>query len=621
MNTQTSPFKFLDSYEQKDADIFFGREAETEALYDALSGVKHLLVYGPSGAGKTSLIECGLRNQFSDADWYALSIRRGKDMISSTFTRINEALAEKVAINPQTGRPQDDSIGFGQAIERLFNERFQPVYLLFDQFEELLISGNEEEKKDFFMRLNKLIRYKVPCRVILIMREEFIGHLSEFEPLCPTIFQHRFRLEKMTRSKVQNVIESILDAPYYEQFFEVDEPEELAATILQKLPDKKKEIDLSHVQVFLSELWDRSLGRGGFQRVPLLDLPLIREKDNLEGVLNSFLKKQLFDLSVDHGDELPLEMLAVMISERFTKLQLDQAALVKELTRRKVAFPKDLDPLLQDLERRRIIRKLKSGEQTQYEISHDTLALVIGQNLTEEMQLRQKAEDIYTVYLEREGYFSQEDLDLIRPYNQYLPYPKKLAERLKASEAHLEAKKEEALQKAQEQLEKEQGLRGEAEDNAKRARTRTRVAFIVAVVALVAAVAAGWYYLEAEEQKEFVVQERNTAESMREVAELQRDSARFERLKADSLRIVAEESLRNEKLANAAKAQAEDAKKQADAATAEEIRKNLEKDIADIKTMIRVGNKEWAKSIYDRIYKAAPNHPDVIAIGKEINKM
>lgn len=505
MNTQTSPFKFLDSYEQKDADIFFGRESETEALYDALSGVKHLLVYGPSGAGKTSLIECGLRNQFSDADWYALSIRRGKDMISSTFARINEALDEKLELDPETGQPNDNTIGFGQAIERLFNERFQPVYLLFDQFEELLISGSEEERKDFFTRLNKLIRYKVPCRVILIMREEFIGHLSEFEVLCPTIFQHRFRLEKMTRAKVQKVIESILDAPYYEQFFEVDEPEELASTILQKLPDDRKEIDLSHVQVFLSELWDRSLDRGGFQRLPLLDLPLIREKDNLEGVLNSFLKKQLSDLAEDHGDELPLEVLAVMISERFTKLQVDQATLVEELNRRKVQLPSDLDPLLLDLERRRIIRKLKSGDQTQYEISHDTLALVIGQNLTEEMQLRQKAEDIYTVYLEREGYFSQEDLDLIRPYNQYLPYPRKLAERLKASEAHLKAEEEEKLRKAQEQLEKEQALRGVAEDNANRARTRTRIAAIVAVVALVAAGAALWYYFDAEKQKEIVL--------------------------------------------------------------------------------------------------------------------
>ncbi|MDX1912375.1 MAG: ATP-binding protein, partial [Saprospiraceae bacterium] len=60
---KTSPFKFLDSYQKDDQAIFFGREKETEKLYDALSGVKHLLIYGPSGAGKTSLIECGLRNQ------------------------------------------------------------------------------------------------------------------------------------------------------------------------------------------------------------------------------------------------------------------------------------------------------------------------------------------------------------------------------------------------------------------------------------------------------------------------------------------------------------------------------------------------------------------------------
>ncbi|MEY4202663.1 MAG: hypothetical protein RL013_365, partial [Bacteroidota bacterium] len=69
MNT-ASPFKFLDAYDKDDEAIFFGREKETGALYEALSGVKHLLVYGPSGAGKTSLIECGLRNRFSDADWY-----------------------------------------------------------------------------------------------------------------------------------------------------------------------------------------------------------------------------------------------------------------------------------------------------------------------------------------------------------------------------------------------------------------------------------------------------------------------------------------------------------------------------------------------------------------------
>ncbi len=41
MSQARSPFKFLDSYQQADADVFFGREKETNDLYNALSGVKH----------------------------------------------------------------------------------------------------------------------------------------------------------------------------------------------------------------------------------------------------------------------------------------------------------------------------------------------------------------------------------------------------------------------------------------------------------------------------------------------------------------------------------------------------------------------------------------------------
>ncbi|MEO8174597.1 MAG: ATP-binding protein, partial [Sediminibacterium sp.] len=256
MSQVISPFKFLDSYQQADADVFFGREKETQALYNALSGVKHLMVYGPSGAGKTSLIECGLRNQFSDADWFALTIRKGTDINASVFAGINEALKEKIELDPVTREPVDPEIEFGQAIEQLFAERYQPVYLLFDQFEELLISGEEAEKKKFFILLNKLIRNKVPCRIMLIMREEFIGHLSEFEPLCPSIFQHRFRVEKMGRKNVEEVIYHILEAPKYKAFFTVEDSHLLSECILSKLPDKRKEIELAHVQVFLGELWD-----------------------------------------------------------------------------------------------------------------------------------------------------------------------------------------------------------------------------------------------------------------------------------------------------------------------------------------------------------------------------
>ncbi len=511
MSQVKSPFKFLDSYQQADADVFFGREKETQALYNALSGVKHLMVYGPSGAGKTSLIECGLRNQFSDADWFALTIRKGTDINVSVFAAINEALNGKIEIDPVTKMPVDPGIEFGQAIEQLFAERYQPVYLLFDQFEELLISGEEAEKKKFFRLLNKLIRNKVPCRIMLIMREEFIGHLSEFEPLCPSIFQHRFRVEKMGRKNVEEVIYHILEAPRYRSFFNVDDSHKLAESILSKLPDKKKEIELAHVQVFLGELWDRAQSTINNNELPVLSSALIKDDDNLEGILESFLKKQMTELEVSYGERVPLELLAAMISEKFTKLQLSEAAIEEDLEQKKVVCIKPVGELLKELEQRRIIRTIKIGDETQYEISHDVLALVVGQNLTEEMKLREKAGDIYKVYLERQGLFSRDDIDYLRPFKDSLPYPDQLQARLRESIAAIRKQQELELAKT---------------------RKRLRIVYSLLGGALLALFVAGYFYFNANKQTRIAEEKTKTAET--------------EKLKADS-------ALNNFRIAQAAK--------------------------------------------------------------------
>jgi hypothetical protein len=462
MSQSLSPFKFLDSYEQADANVFFGREKETNDLYSALSGVKHLLVYGSSGSGKTSLVECGLRNQFSDADWFALTIRKGANIIASVYTHINEALNEKIETDPVSKMPVNPETDFGQAIEKLFTERYQPVYLLFDQFEELLISGDKDEKEKFFTLLNKLIRNKVPCRIMLIMREEFIGHLSEFEALCPSIFQHRFRVEKMGRKNVEEVISHILEAPGYRAYFDVEDSQKLAESILSKLPDKKKEIELAHVQVFLGELWDRAQAVKQNDDLPVLSSSLIYDDDNLERILERFLKKQMSELERSHGEKVPLELLAAMISEKFTKLQLSLSTLQTDLEQKHVVIKKPIADLLTDLEHRRIIRTIKIGDETQYEISHDALALVVGQNLTNEMKMREKAGEIYNLYIERKGLFSQDDIDYLRSFYQYLVYPPDLQTRIEKSIESIKQQREEELNNTKNRLRTVYGLLGVA---------------------------------------------------------------------------------------------------------------------------------------------------------------
>src|ERR1039457_1812447 len=127
-----SPFKFLDSYTSEDKDIFFGREKEVEELYYKILDGNLLIVYGTSGSGKTSLIQCGLASKFQDADWMPVIVRRGNN--------INVSL--KKTLQQVANTPLKEKNTLKEDIRSVYLDHFKPIYLLFDQFEELFIFGD-----------------------------------------------------------------------------------------------------------------------------------------------------------------------------------------------------------------------------------------------------------------------------------------------------------------------------------------------------------------------------------------------------------------------------------------------------------------------------------------------
>ena len=87
-----TPFKFLDAYELEDADIFFGRGQETRLLYESVKKNRLVLVYGPSGTGKTSLVKCGLASRFDSADWHPIHIQRNENINTSLQQQLQKKL-------------------------------------------------------------------------------------------------------------------------------------------------------------------------------------------------------------------------------------------------------------------------------------------------------------------------------------------------------------------------------------------------------------------------------------------------------------------------------------------------------------------------------------------------
>jgi hypothetical protein len=60
----SGPFVGLQPFTEDDAPFFFGRESEKRLLAASLIASKLTLLYGESGAGKSSLLRAGIVHEF-----------------------------------------------------------------------------------------------------------------------------------------------------------------------------------------------------------------------------------------------------------------------------------------------------------------------------------------------------------------------------------------------------------------------------------------------------------------------------------------------------------------------------------------------------------------------------
>ncbi len=343
-----SPFKFLDAYDKSDRGQFFGRDAEIEALYDLVFETNLVLLYGASGTGKTSLINCGLANKFQDTDWFAMFVRRGG--------HIMESLEWEIRHHAITEIPAEASLRKG--LKSLFYDYYKPIYLIFDQFEEIFILGEEEERQQFFQLLSELMRMSLQLTVILSMREEYIAFLADYEPVVPSLFEQRFRVERMNRANLEQVITGTCD---YHQV-EMQPQVEVTDGIIESLRNRRGAVDLTNLQVYLDRLYREDRKRRP-EAVPRFDPQLLAGVGSLEDILGDFLSEQLQVVSRELKDpaksEIPLDVLFALVTENATKRSLEVPAIKDILKRRKNIHPDDVDFCVRRFTEMRLVREVE----------------------------------------------------------------------------------------------------------------------------------------------------------------------------------------------------------------------------------------------------------------------
>lgn len=261
-----SPFKFLEPFNYSDSDHFFGRDNQIRDLVRKTTNSSIVVLFGPSGSGKTSLINSGFSKALGLAQRQLLVVRRVDNYIQSIerhcfnrddgkitllLARIHDTLNSiqsldlKLSSISNSYRKDRDSQRIGKiddeeyqrridvfkekksAIKYEINKKKEDVtaleelvraalglyqtsmmhYLILDQFEELLIFGSEKEAEQVGIFLSLINRAGLPIKVIIAIREEFLGELDFLEKHIPGIFHHRIKIGHPNENSVREILQ------------------------------------------------------------------------------------------------------------------------------------------------------------------------------------------------------------------------------------------------------------------------------------------------------------------------------------------------------------------------------------------------------------------------------
>jgi WD40 repeat protein len=211
--THRSPYPGLEAFTSQDADVFFGREAETEILLDRLSSAgrasahRLVAVVGPSGVGKSSLLYAGLvaRLAAKPDKWRILPpMTPGEEPLRNlarTLAADSRAEADQLAAALEA----DDETELKRVLNRLRQSGQASTLLIVDQAEELITMAPAIECANFLADLERLLALDSRLRIVLAVRSDL---LTEFlNRGFGRIFANPVLLGALDRSALFQVVE------------------------------------------------------------------------------------------------------------------------------------------------------------------------------------------------------------------------------------------------------------------------------------------------------------------------------------------------------------------------------------------------------------------------------
>ena len=202
------PYTGLMPFSERQAPFFFGRDGERKIVAANLLASRLTVLYGPSGVGKSSLLNAGVAShlrrlaqqnveEFGTPEFGVIVFGAWRDDPRCGLGRV---LGQQV--------PEDIPGRLAEKLDQVSSRLDCDLLIILDQFEEyFLYHPNEDCQSGFASEFAEAVNQSVRTSFLISIREDSLAKLDRFEGAIPGILANRLRVDHLNLDAAREAIQ------------------------------------------------------------------------------------------------------------------------------------------------------------------------------------------------------------------------------------------------------------------------------------------------------------------------------------------------------------------------------------------------------------------------------